>query len=86
MDSNVDIYVLTELTLGRNNEVSQKVANVTTDITEAEAWAAQGVRYGVEGPFTLPKQLLLLGAETTQVLTEIRSFKNAIVQFIGEPQ
>jgi hypothetical protein len=79
----MDIFVLTELRLGHGNEISQKVAGVTSDITEAEKHAANGPQFSFD-TFQIDTDTLQAGADTTELLTEIRAVKKAVLNYIDE--
>lgn len=80
----MSVYVLVESKLLAGNEISDRVIGVTFDLTEAEEHKAKGVEFEFR-EFSLPCDLVSMGAETTTFLKQMREFKEdarAIQQMI----
>lgn len=78
----VSIYVLVESKLMKGNEISDRVVNVTLDLEQAEAHAAQGVEFEYK-EFRIPTELFVRSAESTEFLKQMREFKQAAREVQG---
>lgn len=79
------IFVLMETHSETGGKETRRNADVTFDLAEAEAWAAQApkptdsgyIEYSFDN-FEKPCDLVVLGAETTVFLREMREFKDNV--------
>lgn len=72
----ISIYVLIQSKLIHGNEITDRVVGVTADLKEAEAHKEKGIENEYR-EFSIDTELLVLSAETTLFLKEIREFKTA---------